>query len=94
MRTGEQVVWKVGMDKTGLVNAGLTRALEPAKKPIAGKQKTATESSVTLARSHRAQRWKEPGLIIKTTRKNELQDTLKAGTMNLPLPGRWECSGT
>merc|ERR1712192_210915 len=64
------------------------------KMPILGRRKTATESSLALDRSINCQRWKDHGLSIRITGKNERRDTLKAGTTNSPLPGRSECSGT
>ena len=80
------------MDKVGLVNVGSRRKV--ARAPIVGKQKMAIESFVTLVRSNKGRKWKDPGQIIRTMRKNDKTDTLRAGIMNLPLPGRWECSGT
>ena len=56
------------MDKIGLGNAGSTRIM------------WAIESSVTLLRSNNKQRWKDPGLTIRTKGKNELGDMCKTGT--------------
>ena len=71
------MVWRVGMEKIGLVDVGSKRSRVAAPTLIVGRQKTVTESSLMLVGSNKEPRWRDPGLNISIAGKNEPRGTLR-----------------